>query len=1150
MTASVRALDPAAGFAAALVLLLVTMLPPASVHAAPGDLVLRKTATAPTPAGTAAPSSARSTGGRAAARTAPALVTGGFGAAPAAGAPVAAAPANFAALARRRAQFPHVVYARGFDPGHQVGGRALRSHMDIFHAMERRADARAARASAPLGSLSSIAPVEASVPGQDTVRIAILRFDFLNDRGGDKSSGDGKFDLSPRDTLNRPLDPTPHNKAFFAAHGEALRRYNRDQYNGRVVFEFTVYPSASDSAFHLSDMADYGPWKFSTDIYGAAVKLFRDQIVAADTSGENIPWHNFDRICLVHAGSDLQSDVNADSPEDIPTFTLGVADTDAVVVGPARADTIFGCTIGPETIRQDGYEGTINAVYTHEFGHLVFGYRDVYDVVSGLPTVGYWSLMDTGNLLGNSITFPNGTAVYAVGILPPAVDPWQKRLVYDDVPSAPEPPYGQPAALGDIERNFTTYKVPISGEEYLLIENRLDDLNGNHSLTLARDSTSGVILGPAASDSMEYDFLIPGPGALVWHVDESVADFFGPRADPGFGLNVNRSRFGLDVIEGDGLDDLGDFNTPYPLGASTDPWYVGNATQLNDTTVPKLATNSGTDPHLDIQFTSPPGPNMTLQVSRQWDLPGWPVKIKQPAGGISPIVTALGPNAIPCVVWAAGDSAVHARRGDGSFLAPGATDDVVFRGAGPLGPVTAVGAGASVGGTFLAVGNAVSDTFAVGQEGRIDFIHFAADGSTVLNGYLPSLVVPSPITAGPASQSPIAIPLAGDPAPVFIGCANGDVISIALTGAAGAQTDVITTPAHLASRVTGLAAVGAHVYAASQHGDLGIDAAVTAGAIAAGHDLQPIYFTRIVEGGGTVEFLAIVDRTVGAMSLLENPGTGWVAVPVESQNHPLGEPIGPPALADVDGDGLPEIVFTTASGRVGYWNDNGSLSPGWPPNVEQEAFTTRAGPLPLTLPSSGASLILASLGNGTLTALDAQQKPAPGFPLGLSVGARGTGALTTGTFLVDGPPTLFIAGGDTLLYGIGLFSLGTQGLAATSSWACEGGGAGRGYAVQTPFAPSGAITGASAAILPGTLKVYPNPARQAPVTFAFRLRQAGQVSVKIYDAAARQVAEFTRAGSTSDNAITWDPGGHPSGLYVARIEVPGQVVTQPFALLR
>jgi phosphoenolpyruvate carboxylase len=72
-----------------------------------------------------------------------------------------------------------------------------------------------------------------------------------------------------------------------------------------------------------------------------------------------------------------------------------------------------------------------------------------------------------------------------------------------------------------------------------------------------------------------------------------------------------------------------------------------------------------------------------------------------------------------------------------------------------------------------------------------------------------------------------------------------------------------------------------------------------------------------------------------------------------------------------------------------------------------------------------------------------------------------------------------------------------------------------------------------------------------------RLRSSQQVyssetaaELKIFDTAARQVDSFTRVASASDNALTWDPGNRPSGLYLARIEVPGQVVTKPFAILR
>ena len=118
----------------------------------------------------------------------------------------------------------------------------------------------------------------------------------------------------------------------------------------------------------------------------------------------------------------------------------------------------------------------------------------------------------------------------------------------------------------------------------------------------------------------------------------------------------------------------------------------------------------------------------------------------------------------------------------------------------------------------------------------------------------------------------------------------------------------------------------------------------------------------------------------------------------------------------------------------------------------------------------------------------------------------------------------------------------------TSEWSHEGGTPGRAYARSESFSYAGG--GGTTPIVAHTLKCYPNPARRMPVTFAFRLERPGPVKFTIYDAAAREVAAFERDGTASDNAITWDPSGRTSGLYVARIEVEGQVVTQPFAIVR
>ncbi len=1118
-----RALTPAVLAAAFLI-----TLPPGGASGHSGEVVLRKNPPGPSGAGVAGASGVAGAAGAADATRA----LDSPGAFRGSGVPPAAA-------LKRRAEFPHHLIAPGFEPDRSIVSPARRARTDVFERMRANHAARTgprALAAAP-GSLQSI-------PGQDTVRIALVRVDFLNDRDGSRSSGGGRFELEPPDTMNRPFDPTPHDGKFFASHGEALRRYFSDQTAGRTVLEFQVFPTENDSAFHLTDMADYGPWMFSPDIYGAAVKLFQDCLVAADTT-ESIAWSTFDRVLIIHAGSDLQSDVNQDSPLDIPTFTIGVADSDAVVLGPTKQDTVFAAVIAPETIRQDGYEGVINAVLAHECGHLIYGYRDVYDVVSGFPTVGYWNLMDVGNLLGNVLELGNGGLAYVIGLLPPSIDPWQKRLVYEDVPAARFPNYGQEESLVNSSEGYEVLQVPLSGEEYYLIENRLDDLNGNGSLTLRRDPDTGVFLGPAGVDTLEWDYLVPapdppvpGPGALVWHVDESVADFFGPRSDPGFGLNTNPARFGLQIVEADGLDDLGDFNSPYALGRFTDAWSSTIGGRLNYTTIPKLRTNSRTDPHLDIEFTSSPGPTISLRVTRLWDVPGWPVRVIQPPDGLSPVVSRLGADADLRVAWSGGDSTVHVRKRDGTTLTGGAGDGV-FRSGRPLRPVAVVHELPGLTGPRLAVADSVPD----GQGGgRLTIVTIGTGGAPSVE-HVDFLV---PITAGPACAPPSA-PLVPTTGYVFVGLANGQVICVPVQGTARAPVVVGT----MTGRVNGLAVEGDLVCATSDQGKLWSQAIGEIDVFAEGHVLQPLLF-RIQDMGGAPPAepqVGVVDRTDGSFGVYGPGESGGAAVFRTDQIRPLGEPVNAPALDDLDGDGLPEVVFTTASGRVGYWNANGSLTPGWPPEVEKEGFASGAGPITMILPGAGSNpLVLASLGNGVLSALMSDRKNAPGFPIGLSVGARGTPAIDLSQVAVDGPAVLYVAGGDTLLYAMNIAAPSGARGGGFSAWSHEGGGPGRGYSTDRVFAFNSG--GETSPVIPGSLVCYPNPARQKPVTFAFRLSEPSRVSVRIFDSAAREVDRFEHDASASDNALVWDPSGRRSGLYVARIEVQGQVLTQPFAIIR
>jgi len=209
-------------------------------------------------------------------------------------------------------------------------------------------------------------------------------------------------------------------------------------------------------------------------------------------------------------------------------------------------------------------------VLVHECGHNLFGLADLYNVETGYPVVGYWSLMDSGNLLGSRVTLSSGLEIYATGLLPPSVDPWQRYYVTDAL-AFPEVSYdGEPTALANSQRNADVRRVTLSSDEYLLLENR--HLAPADTVELDQDSTSRVVLGPKSPDRFEYDALLPGSGILAWHIDESVIPSTPRCASTPTTLQHESLRLGISVLEADGLQDLGDTGSPYMLGAPFDPW--------------------------------------------------------------------------------------------------------------------------------------------------------------------------------------------------------------------------------------------------------------------------------------------------------------------------------------------------------------------------------------------------------------------------------------------------------------------------------------------------------------------------------------------------------------------------------------------------
>jgi M6 family metalloprotease-like protein len=1039
-------------------------------------------------------------------------------------------------------------------------------------------------AGTPRHPRTATAAAPAETPAE-TLKVAFILIDFQADRGGDASTGDGRFDLSGPDTSVVPIDPPPHDQAFFQSHAQALARYYDAQSYGRVVLTGVdttlgglggaggdVWPARGRRAYSLSDMADYGPWAFSQEIYRAAVRLFRDMLFAADSQsvalGDPIPWDAYDRYVLIHAGSDLQSDVRQNSKEDIPSFTLTVGDSDVVIFRDSTNRPIDRVSIIPETNTQDDYYGAINGVLAHESGHNFFGLYDLYNVLTGLPVVGYWSLMDSGNLVGVRVPFGRDT-LFATGLLPPSTDPWQ-RFFLGDALAFPEVAYdGSSTALANSERNPEVRRVTLSSDEYLLLENRY--LAPAEIVLLDQDSLTRVILGPRDPDRFEYDALLPGTGILVWHIDESVIPFLtSMRVNADTSFNTDPDRYSISIIEGDGLQDLGDTGSPYLLGAPFDPWFLDNNPVLSDSTFPNLIPHIGTRPHKRIAFLDDPAPVMHFEARRTWELPGWPVAADFPPGG--PLLLAVDANGDRNleVCWAGGrdslevlvggrtqrvanpdSAALFAVRPDGLGLDSSRVYAFAHLDRRPMPEMAALPIGESQMEGYPAYGPAyfAVSTYAAGPDtsspgGRVWLIDHQGQPLPGWPPLLPSIVTTPPVIAG---QYPNAM--------VFVGCADGRVYGLGLDGTV-AISEGVRGP------VVGRLAVAT----------LGSSSGFLVAAGSVGGWVTPFYTTQAshcdscpsldqhvsTSDAFSPDFLWIFfdGRQALTASATSAPAGGgceygrpvlvvhdgdrlWAFCPDGARLPGWGHSFGDTIIAglgagDPDGDGFPKVLFQTVRSGLAFVNRTGYPTPGWPKPGTTESFRTASPPLALDVDGDGKSEVVGMNASGIVAAIRADGRTPEGWPLATGSGA--TGSPVAADLNRDGALDLVAPDRFGLLYAYSL-PVGLGDLVA-NSWTMLGGDPGRTSAlpsVATPVAPAPS----AGPLASGSLVAYPNPARRHPVSFAFRLTEPAEVEFRILDTSGHQVASFSRSGLQGENVQVWEPGSLPAGLYLARLRFQG-----------
>jgi len=490
----------------------------------------------------------------------------------------------------------------------------------------------------------------------DTVKFNILaiRVAFQKEEPDDTlTTGNGWFDLKGKgnpDSIPFFSEP-PHDRKYFETYLEALKAYLTSVGYGKIKIDtYIVKPDRNDSFYILPyPMSYYGG---AQDFEEGLVRLLVDALHLADLdetinfmdlNGNGIKDYKEgirDIYIIFHAGSTWQTDYG-DTPYDIATVTIpqGALEYytgERYIILNGGRDTVASGIILPEQPSQDGMEVELQGLLFHEFPHDAFFATDLYGVYGRSSGVGAWCLMGTGgwNEVGAQNLEGNTESVF--GAIPSFPSAWTRMWFDYVIQTAPErffvpeewykdtitPLWGfsiyegmTDTVIPDLnEMTYTLYEVtepvndtinylpdsvrfpkvlfiPIDEYEYYLVEYRNDLLFGNFELK--GYFKNGTLISPYGA----WDFLLPGSGLLVWHIDErTIIDHY-------WEVNAYPPYKGVDLVEADGIQDL-DKWTEYPdtwYGSEYDPFFKGWKDEFSYRTFPASVSKSGGNTFVEIK---------------------------------------------------------------------------------------------------------------------------------------------------------------------------------------------------------------------------------------------------------------------------------------------------------------------------------------------------------------------------------------------------------------------------------------------------------------------------------------------------------------------------------------------------------------------
>ena len=995
---------------------------------------------------------------------------------------------------------------------------------------------------------SSITSIESSA---DTVRVLALRAEFVKD-DLQTTTGDGTFDLSNNSSYL--IDRPPHNRTYFQHQLLALRNYFRTVSKGQLVIESDVLPFGENEAYQLShNMVYYSGEEDEEKQKQRWAELLRDALTAAEEN-DDPDFDAYDVYIVFHAG--VGADISLDfdpTPFDIQsafidfeTLKETIGTDDPGFTGIEVGDTVIKeGIILPETQNQEDVNLGLLGTSTLMMGSQL-GMPSLFDTETGRAGIGQWGLMDQGSFNYNGLVPAEPCAWMKIYM------GWDEPIVHSNL---------KEALIGTAHTKSVPHiiKVPINANEYFLLENRQRDPNGDRygfgrdvqgnriqfdsTFSISAESGLGVVVRVD-----EYDYGLPGSGILIWHIDENVI-----RANlESNTINNNPEHRGVDLIECDGPQDIGQQYTMFTAGYGTengdywDPYWNDNIShkyvngqkpvELSPTSIPNSNAYGHADSHIRIHNFSAKDTLMSCSISSDIYKPGFPQLLNTECGEGALTFTYVQDEPVLIAVGLNGD--VFGWHIDGRKLIPNDETITVSDYAGrettfELARMTSVEHPVSRPPLMQDFNDdGVDDIWIVDDGGTLTVWSFTDTDKNGQADLLASLDIDDTPTAGPVSSDDM--PTAGftSSIEILVGTNNGVVYFISKENAslnihktldvANGQINGVNAFSSSAGKLLAVTTDNGFVSFYRKQQDTYKHLWQKKIAVM-GVTLTPL-FADLTEKNEPLPFAVVADN--GEVTFLSYEGD----IVNEMRGYQDFGSTSAPAIQDVNADGRPELLFISSTKLAAYQWGSGVPVLNFPVEftINEMSQTQLAAPVTQKDGSvyfaSPDGMIYGYNGDGPIKS---EQFSGP-----LSVSAT----LQTTPLILENNENkqggLFAISSDGFLYGWDI-PLSAPG------WQKYGNDPANTFQSRSTKPGPDPNPSASGNVMPANrVFCYPNPAAEGFTNIRYSLvENVSNVSIRIYDVAGELVTELkNNAVTPGDHETVWNIGEVQSGAYLARVE--------------